>query len=270
PQGAVGPVGPQGLQGLQGLQGDPGPQGPQGPQGATGAAGATGATGAMGPQGPQGPAGPAGPAGPRINRMYRWNVFDTFDSGTGAWLFGNNAALFGGVSPQSWTDGNATAAAITADKDVQQSLLTQKGYPGRNAMVVSDTRVEYGSTDGKVVVILFRVQNTTSSPITWNAHFWYSCERQFAEAASVALNGVNVFVDHTESSGKLAIVPLTIPANRTSTVVFVSTSGTPWSPLSNSQWFRSTVAGFIDNSLALPAGLNFVDDLDTATGGYDQ
>jgi hypothetical protein len=33
---------------------------------------------------------------------------------------------------------------------------------------------------------------------------------------------------------------------------------------------RATVAGFVDDSLALPTGLEFVDDLDTATGGYEQ
>ena len=198
--------------------------------------------------------------------MYRWNVFDTYDASTG-FLFNDNATLFGGVHPSSWS-GNATAADMTSNADVLQSLLTQKGYPGRNAMVLSDTRIQYGLTDGKVVVVLFRVQNTTAAPIDWTPHFWYSCNRQSRGAASIALNGVNAFVDcvvgaaNMATSGSLANVTLSIPANHTSTVVFVSTSGTALS-LGNVQFFQPTVAGFVDDSLALPAGLSFVDDLDT-------
>jgi hypothetical protein len=206
-----------------------------------------------------------------VNRVYRWNVFNTSDFASGTWLFNNSSALFGSVTPQAWTDNQATAQNITSDKDAQQSFLTQKGYPGRNALVFADTRYQYSSTDGKVVVVLFRVQNTTANPITWNAHFFYSCNRQFGEIASAALNGVNVWTDNCINSGLMAVVPLVIPANRTSTAVFVSTSGMAVSPNNiNSEFERATVAGFVDDSLSLPAGLSFVDDLDTATGGYEQ
>jgi len=286
PRGDAGPAGPEGAAGPAGPQGPAGPAGAAGPQGATGAPGAQGATGATGPQGPAGPTGQAGlpgatgatgpmglqgPEGPRIGRVYRWNVFDTFSNPTGTWLFNDSATAFGGVSPSTWSDGSALAASVSPDKDVQRSLLTQKGYPGRNAMVVADTRLQYSSTDGKLVVILFRVKNTTAAPITWTPHFWYSCYRPWGEMASVALNGVNAYTDAVcESSGKLGLVALSLPANRTSTVVFVSGSGIPASYSVNSHWVRATVAGFIDDSLTLPAGLEFVDDLDTATGGYEQ
>ena len=40
--------------------------------------------------------------------------------------------------------------------------------------------------------------------------------------------------------------------------------------LVTSSWTRSTILAFVSNSLALPAGLQFVDDLDTATGGWTQ
>ena len=33
---------------------------------------------------------------------------------------------------------------------------------------------------------------------------------------------------------------------------------------------RSVILAFYNDSLDLPAGLEFVDDLDTATGGYEQ
>ena len=203
--------------------------------------------------------------------MYRWSVFSTFDNPTGHWLFEDNATMFGGVAPSTWSDASALAGSVTSDKDMQRSLLTQKGYPGRNAVVVANTRIQYSSIDGTLVVALFRVKNTTAAPITWQPHFWYSCYRSWGEAASVALNGVNVLVDTCESSGKMGIVTMSIPANRTSTAVFVSGSGVPaFYGSANSYWVRATVSGFVDGSLALPSGLEFVDDLDTATGGYEQ
>ena len=281
PQGEVGPAGPQGPIGSIGPQGAIGPVGPQGPIGLTGAPGAIGPAGSQGPIGLTGAQGAIGPTGqqgrtgadgPRIGHMYRWNVFDTFDHPNTSWLFANNPTMFGGVAPQAWSDGFALAASVAADKDVQRSLLTQKGYPGRNALVLSDTRLQFGSNDGKLVVTLFRVRNTTADPINWQAHFWYSCYRPWGEVASAALNGVNVVVDNAgcSTSGKLAVVTLPIPPNRTSTVIFVSASGVPTSFANNNHWVRPTVAGFIDDSLALPTGLELVDDLDTATGGYEQ
>jgi hypothetical protein len=98
--------------------------------------------------GPAGPAGATGPAGPRIDHMYRWNVFDTYDVSTFQWLFANNASLFGGVMPLNWTESGATAASLTADKDLQRSMLTQKGYPGRNALVVSQSFIQHSTQDG--------------------------------------------------------------------------------------------------------------------------
>ena len=160
--------------------------------------------------------------------MYRWALLNTYDNPTGHWLFEDSAAMFGGVTPSAWSDTSALAGSITSDKDRQRSLLTQKGYPGRNAVVVANTRLQYGSTDGTLVVVLFRVKNTTAAPINWQPHFWYSCYRPWGETASVAVNGVNAFVDTTcETSGTKGIVTMSIPENRTSTVVFVSGSGIP-------------------------------------------
>jgi hypothetical protein len=118
--------------------------------------------------------------------------------------------------------------------------------------------------------MLFRVQNTTAADLTWNAHFWYSCDPQLNELASAAVNGSSAWVATTATSGAMKVVPITIPANRTSTVIFVAMSGIPLQSGVNGEWFRDTVAGFVDGSLNLPDGLSFVDDLDTATGGYEQ
>jgi hypothetical protein len=62
---------------------------------------------------------------------------------------------------------------------------------------------------------------------------------------------------------------LTIPKNRTSTVIFQVGGSTGWSWCCNSHT-RKVVLAFYNNSLKLPSGLEFVDDLDTATGGWEQ
>jgi hypothetical protein len=61
-------------------------------------------------------------------------------------------------------------------------------------------------------------------------------------------------------SGRTAI---TIPAGRTSTAIFVASSSYP------SGDTRSTFLAFTNDCHALPAGLQFVDDLDTKPDGWD-
>lgn len=200
--------------------------------------------------------------------MYRWNVFNTYDDAYVGWLFGNLPMTFGGVNPSTWMGG--VASMITADKDMQRSLLTQKGYPGRNALVLSDTRHQFSSTDGKFVVILFRIRNTTGGVLNWQPHFWYSSYIFWGQHASIALNGALVFASGNATSGSLAVVNLPIPPARTSTAIFVSASGVPAAFSADNLFLRATVAGFINDSLRLTPGLEFVDDLDTAVGGYEQ
>jgi len=55
-----------------------------------------------------------------------------------------------------------------------------------------------------------------------------------------------------------------------STVVFVSTTGPASIQPASGVYPRSILLGFYNNRLNLPGGLEFVDDLDTATGGYEQ
>ncbi len=260
-----GPTGPTGVDGAAGPTGPQGPIGPSGgPEGPTGAAGATGATGATGPQGATGAAGEG-----HTGAKYRWTTFHTYLE-SNSWLMGNNPAMFGGVAPSQWTDGNATAGQMSSDKELLRTLLTHKGYGGKNAVIVSDSFSSYSSTDGQVCIALFRIKNTTQSAVTWTPNFYYSCYSNWSEAASVALNGTNAWTNFGTASGNLiASVGLSIPANRTSTVIFVSTSGLAFDIGAGSHR-RSNVLAFTNDSLQLPAGLEYIDDLDTATGGWEQ
>ena len=61
---------------------------------------------------------------------------------------------------------------------------------------------------------------------------------------------------------------ISVPANRTSTVIFVSAEHVP----STSSYYggsRSLVLAFYNNCLQLPKGLEFVDDLDTKPNGWN-
>ncbi len=197
---------------------------------------------------------------------YRFAMFHTHQHSQTSWVMGNNAAMFGGINPSTWTDGNATASSISADKDVQRTLFTAKRYAGKNALVCSEVWLMYSSTDGKVCTALFRVKNNTQSDITWTPHFYYTAYSGWSEAASIAVNGANTWNSGSTSNTS---VNLTIPKNRVSTVIFAST-GSHAHHIGNNIHERVTYLAFYNGSLALPAGLSFVDDLDTATGGYEQ
>jgi hypothetical protein len=57
---------------------------------------------------------------------------------------------------------------------------------------------------------------------------------------------------------------LPIPPGRVSTAIFVSTSN----PMSGET--RLSLLAFSNDTFALPAGLELVDDLETASGGWEQ
>ena len=196
---------------------------------------------------------------------FRWNVFHTYMNDVG-WVFNNNSLMFGGVEPSIWTDGNATAVNISSDKEVQRTLFNKKIYPGMNAMVYSNVYTQYSSTNGEIVVVLMRVKNTTSSNINWDVSFYYTAHSGFSEKAGIALNGVNIA---TYTSSGNSTETLTIPANRTSTII-ISSSSALGKDLGSGIYVRHCGLGFYGDCLALPSGLEFVDDLDNATGGWEQ
>lgn len=197
-------------------------------------------------------------SGPQAVRVYRWNVFETYEQAVG-WTMNNDSSLFGGVPPSTWTDGNATANMISSDHNVQRALFSQRGTFGSNAMVYSATFLQFSSTTGRVVVCMFRVHNTTPKPIAWTPIFRYTCYSAWGEMASCAINGSLAW---SAANSGLASVPLSIPGSGTSTVIFVASSGLPQSTGGNPV-ARSTQLGFVNDSLNLPVGLEFVDDLDS-------
>ncbi len=199
---------------------------------------------------------------------YRWAIFDTYQNGQEGWIWGNDANMFAGVHPSQWTDGNYSAGHMSSDKEKLRTLFNKKGYANWNANVWADVFFQYSSTTGKVVMALFRVRNSTKSNITWKATWRYTAYSGWNEYASVAVNGSNKFHGNCGGSSCGRTDSLVIPANRVSTVIFVSTSSQNYS-WGYSIQIRKVLLGFYNNSLKLPAGLEFVDDLDTAANGWN-
>ena len=198
--------------------------------------------------------------------IFRWMAFSTYFNNSG-WHMGNDTALHGGVNPSNWTDGNHRAVHMSSNSEILRTLLTRKAYGGANAMIHSEVYHQYSSTNGRVIVALVRINNTTESAIAWQPHFYYTCYNSWAERSGVALNGTEIWESGGTNCGhqNSANPTMNIPANGISTIIFSSASATNVSPGSN-VYVRYVNLTFYNNSLTLPEGLEYVDDLDTVTG----
>ncbi|HVV85099.1 MAG TPA: LamG-like jellyroll fold domain-containing protein, partial [Kofleriaceae bacterium] len=196
-------------------------------------------------------------------RVIRYNVFDTYLEAC-CWSADNNSAMFGGVNPSTWTDGNGRADQMSNSAETLRTLFTKKLYPGNNAMVSSVRWHDQSSTNGKVTVALMRIKNSTASPINWTPFFYFTAYSGWSEQASVALNGqLQWNASGSYYMNSTASVQMSLPANQTSTVIFVSPSSPPWN---TNGYYRFSFLAFYNDSLALPPGLSFVDDLDSLQG----
>jgi len=192
--------------------------------------------------------------------VYRYNVFSQYSQNSGGWYADNNAELYGGVRPSEWT-GSSTADKVSPNKDVQRSFFIFRGYGGWNTNVWSEEWYSYSSTNSRSVVAMFRVRNTLDADITWSVNWYYSSYGGWGDYASVAINGALDWNSAGTNCGTCNIQrSLTVPKSRISTIIFVSGSGPP------SSSSRSLLLVFHNNSLRLPNGLEFVDDIDYVTG----
>merc|ERR1719345_167402 len=187
-----------------------------------------------------------------------------------SWFDNNDPSGYGGVNPSTWTDGNARADMMNADVKYLQRVFTQKETSNKyGANICSEMFETYSSTNGMVCMALFRIKNTGTSTIRWAPPITMTSYTGWGEAASISLNGNNL-IGTKNCYYECRFTPtLQIPANsqkdRISTAIFASTSSHPYGH--HNQW-RAALLLFRDNSLELPNGLEFVDDLDTITGSW--
>lgn len=207
--------------------------------------------------------------------QYRYAFWGPTYDYANSWLAGNNSDLFGGVAPSTWSDSNGLAASLTSNKPLLRALFNRKGYGGPNAMIISETYREHGSsTSGKHAGVLFRVKNSTAANINWAMYFYYTSYASWNEYPSIAVNGSNIWAPASNCASNCTVgQTVTMLANRVNTVVVVVGSGPPFTYSSSTYGYqRPLMLGFYNNSLALPAGLSFVDDLSTVSqsSGWEQ
>ncbi len=109
----------------------------------------------------------------------------------------------------------------------------------------------------------FRIHNSSNQPIDWTIHWYGTGYGGWNEYRSIALNGESITCDsgdHRASANTDHTI--TIPPNRTSTVIVVASATHP-------NGSRALALYFWNNSLALPEGLEFVDDFDIKGDGWE-
>lgn len=199
--------------------------------------------------------------------IFRWKSFHTYDQTN--WFMNNNSALYGGIAPSNWTDSNATAGQIGSDAEYLKSLFINRATAGKNSLVFSEVIPQYSSTDGRIGLALFRIKNSTGSAINWTPAYYYTCYGAWGEMASIALNGNNIWTSNANCTATNCSVAttITLPANRTSTIIFAVSTGVATST-GTSISIRPLLLAFYNNSLQLPAGLEYVDDIMTLNGDW--
>ncbi len=206
--------------------------------------------------------------------MYRWTTWSTYDQSHGTWYAGNNSSLFGGLAPSTWGDSNGRAYQLSSTSDVLRAFFVRRGPDlgsAKNANVYSDEYRTWSSTNSRHVAVLFRVRNSTAKNLTWKVYWYRTAYGGWGERASIAVNGANTWDSGGSGYGANSGSShnLTIPANRTSTVIFVAGSS-PYHHQTSQSYARSCFLAFYNNSLSLPSGLSFVDDLATKPNGWNK
>jgi subtilisin-like proprotein convertase family protein len=194
----------------------------------------------------------------------RWGRFATHDYNWN-WFYGNTSTWTLGVAPSTWTDGNGKIWSISTDKNLWRTVLANKMNIYPTLCVLSDLWYDGSSTNGKVLVVLFRVKNTTGSAVNWAPAFYHTNYGGWSECSSATINGASTWENcGTCYAGNCQSQPtFSVPANRTSSIMFAIMS-TP----NSSQ--RAQLLTFYGDTLKLPVGLEYVDDLDTAAGDWSQ
>jgi hypothetical protein len=205
--------------------------------------------------------------------VYRWGVWSSYNQWQGWYGHGGHgdAAMFGGVQPQRWGDSNARAWHLNGDKNVLRGLFNKRGYMGWQGTIWNEEWFSHSSTNSKHAGALFRVRNKNSNNINWHINFYYSSYSGWSERASCTINGHSTWESGGNYCGSRcdAGVNFNIPGNRISTVILISAS----SPRSSGCCDFGPRGNFLairGNSLQLPNGLEYVDDMDYAQGGWER
>jgi hypothetical protein len=186
--------------------------------------------------------------------VMRWARFSTYSQAHG-WYFGNRDDLTGGVAPSTWGDGNGRTYQMRRDVQYMRTLFNKRVTCGWSCALHNEEWDSYSSTNSFQAGVLIRIRNTTPNTITWPVEFYYSSYGGWEEYASVAINFSNAWSTGSNCGNCRQLLSLSLSANYTHTIIFMSSA----SPESGT---RTTMFNFVRDSLRLPEGLEYVDDLD--------
>ena len=204
--------------------------------------------------------------------VFRWQKFHTHQGSGISWFDQNSANGYGGIHPSQWTDGNYHCNRMANDFKYLARLFTRRGTASKyGGNICSDTYIMYSSTTGLMCGVVFRIKNTKTSAIAWRPSWRTTAWSGWNEYSSVSLNGANNYYSgscyHSCAVTPTINVPANGSGNRMSTVVFMS-GGTNDVSMGHNLHERAVLNHFRDDSLTLPSGLEYVDDLDVLSGAW--
>jgi hypothetical protein len=194
--------------------------------------------------------------------VFRVAKFHTYNWGS-PWMDNNNPKFFGGVHPSQWSDGNARAIDMDWTPSTLRKIFHMRYVGDKTGVnVCSEAYAQRTSTNGYMCIVMFRIKNTKNTQLQFNPTWRYSADMGWSERASVAVNKKDVWHGDCSSQNYCArSLKIAIPPGKTSTVIFAAPS--TGRHCTYSKCYRSTYNAF--DNLKLVDGLEFVEDLDTAT-----
>ena len=201
---------------------------------------------------------------------YRWGRSQGHDNNH-TWPMGNSGDYSLGIAPSTWSNGGVIASA-SADKELWRMTFVNGGRAEVGGALINQVIPQYSDSNmSEHYFFMFRIQNSTLSSINWAPTYWFSCGGNWSDYSSATINGANTWSSSSAcyaGNCPAANPTFAVPANRVSTVMFAISSSVGWAPANF--YHRLVLLAFTKGSLKLPAGLKYVDDIDTATGGWEQ
>lgn len=198
--------------------------------------------------------------------VYRWNWWHGYNNMYG-WFQDNDNAPFGGVAPSQWVDNNAYAHQMNGDIKYLRRLFNKPGFGDKTgATACAENFYMPHSTDDRRCGVLFRIRNTNPGKTNWKVNWSFTGWCGWGNRASVAMNKKNIWggccTDGCSRDETFGLVPQGT-TEKINTIVFVAGGASPHGHYNN---MRTTYLMF--NNLDLPSGIEFVDDIDSASGTW--
>jgi len=204
--------------------------------------------------------GPKTPRKPQFP-LYRFATWSTYCEYSSTYYGNDDAMLFGGIKPSEWVSA-ADAGDLDYTADVLRAFYNREGpmitedTELKNSMIFGNTWVSSSTNNGQFASALFRIMNENSEETVWPVKL--RCTSWSNHQCSIAVNGQLHWSSSKQSrnaNDKVETELLLQPGMNTVVIVAGSTEQ------EGSYSTRSLLLAFVDNSLDLPAGLSYQDDL---------